>query len=80
MEKNANFNEKIRKFVVTEFVKTFDEFVIGDENRQRCLLKFATVAIYSQRPKTSKITNVPGWTQVNVKILIIPKSSFFSES
>ena len=49
-------------------MKTCDEFVIGDENRQRCLLKFATVAIYSQRPKTSKITNVPGWTQARTSI------------
>ena len=56
---------KIVHSQVQKFVKTCNEFVIGDENRQRCLLKFATVAIYSQRPKTSKITNVPGWTQVN---------------
>ena len=62
--------KKIREFVVAEiFVKTCDEFIIGDENRQRCLLKFATVAIYSQRPKTSKITNVPGWTQVNEHLM-----------
>ena len=63
--------KKIVHSQVQKFVKTCNEFVIGDENRQRCLLKFATVAIYSQRPKTSKITNVPGWTQVSVRKFVI---------